>query len=491
MRFGLLRFWLPLVVLGALNLATQQFYVDRSRGVRAGSFAEVPFASNGHALSFFRARRGRWADTVLTDEFNRSAAHIQSYYVNPSRILFLANDHYGSFGSSKVYCAIAPCVFAAPRQLFESTDRRIGARERFFRALAFQFSPASSGGRVDHFYYDDRARDDRLSAGSQIVESLRGSVVNRWADDASTGVYGVRTMAQSANRLVFVPGSLGTAVTAGTQGSATLFPLEADPFFRGVAFSAVGRYLLFRVLAPSAHPRLELSLSTTARGAGNRLPPAVVVGGEIIKLPLVGRGSARVFSDVIAPQTVGGMQFVGLDMGVDETRLPEPPRSALMSLYGRNVPLEPRKITAFARDISLIDDREYGRLTAPQHVERFPRDLENPNLEFSGVYEDGWASERSYFVLRSSKNATTLKLRGVVPLIGDPYFSTRICIVLDRLELGCRKAQVADFDFAYPLGTLNDGNHEVRIEVDRTQSLPRGDGRPVGMKLNFVGFESR
>jgi hypothetical protein len=490
-KVAAVRFWLPLAVLAVVNVFCQQYYVERSRAVRAGTFAQLPLVSSRHAASFYAARRGTWTDTVFTDEFNRGAAHIQGYYVNPSRIIFLASDFYDGFGPTERYCTHTTCRFAAPRQLFAATDARMAQRERFFRRLDFRFSPGTADPVADHIFYDDRARDARLGAGTQIIASLQTSVVNRRADAGATEMYGVGAPSQFADRLVLVPGPLGTALSAATRGEVTLFPLEPDPFLRGESFSAIGRYLLFRVLAPSTHPRLEVSVSTSAMGAGNRLPPAAVVGDARIALPLVGRGSARVFSDVVVPQTVGGMRFVGLDMGADAEPLPEPPRRNLMRLYGRGVPLESRKITAFARDISLVDDREYGRLTAPQQVERFPDDLANPNLEFSGVYEDGWASEESYLMLRAATNSPTLRVRGVVPLIDDPYFSARACVLLDRLELGCRKVHVAPFDFAYPLGTLNGGNHEVRITFDRYQRLPGGDGRPVGMKLNFVGFAAR
>ena len=49
----------------------------------------------------------------------------------------------------------------------------------------------------------------------------------------------------------------------------------------------------------------------------------MVVGKERERFPLVGRGSARVFSPPIAPQIINGMPYIALDMGVESQRIPE------------------------------------------------------------------------------------------------------------------------------------------------------------------------
>ncbi len=479
----IVRFWLPIVALIVINCFTQQTYVDRSRAVRPGSFSELPFVSSGHGLSFLDAHKSDWPDTVFTDTILQNSAHIQSYYVNPSRIIFLSNDIYGGFASAKRFCAVAPCDFVAPPELFERIDRERAARARFFRALFFDFSRATFRPLWARFVYDDRASDKQLRPGSQIIEPLHESVLNRWPirSYSATSLFSVKSLLTSQDHLVFVPSSLGTSLTMG--------PLESDPFYAGETFAGIGRYALLRVLAPTPHPRFELFVSGTPRRAWGRFPSAVIVGQKRLGLPLVGRGSARVFSDVIMPQTVGGMQFIGLDMGADETPLPQPKRSGLMNLYGRSVPLDNRKLTLFVRDVSLIDDQKYRLLSAPRAISHFPEDLANPNLEFSGIYEDGWASEQSYFVLQSNSKTTALRLRGMLPLINDSKYSARVCVSLDRVGLGCQTVHLGDVDLKYLLA-IGVGKHEIRISFDQYQVLPGGDDRPIGMKLNFVGFES-
>src|SRR5439155_3422792 len=116
------------------------------------------------------------------------------------------------------------------------------------------------------------------------------------------------------------------------------------------------------------------------------------------RLPMVGRGSARVFSPPMTPQIIEGRAFLGLDMGVDGEPFPER-RSGLMALYGTDVALDRRRPVGFLRDISLVSQEEYGRLAPPSKLESFPADLENPDLEYSGIYEDGRVSEASYFQL--------------------------------------------------------------------------------------------
>lgn len=489
MNLAFLRFWIPVAAFVIANLVSQFYYVERSRGVVPGSFTEAPFISNTHALAFLANHKAAWPDTVFTDSLLVSSGRLQSYYVNPSRMIFLSADHYDSFGSSRGFC-VSGCPFIAPVPLFDNLDEQRRERRKYFVTDRFNFFPNEPGALYDAFQLDGRGADSALRPDTKIIESVRESVLNRWPDvlSSSGDMYRLRTLAESANHLVLVPASLGGTFDFG-NGRISMYSLEPDLLYTG-SFAGLGRYLLFRALSPTKRPRLELSISATLKADGAvMLPKAAVVGRRRVPLPLVGRGAARVFSDVVAPQELAGMRFFGLDMGEDERPIIEPVRKNLMKLYGAGVRLDPRSITVFGRDISVVDDEAYRRLATPQNVSRFPDDLRDPNLEFSGIYEDGWASEDSYFVLRSTESKSTLRVRGLLPLVGNEFFQTDLCPKLDGRDLECRTLSIGTFTYSYQLPKSSTGKHKIELRFSHYQVLQHGDQRPLGMKIRFIGFE--
>ena len=111
---------------------------------------------------------------------------------------------------------------------------------------------------------------------------------------------------------------------AAEKFAASFYELEPDLYFKGETMAGLGRYLLFQAVNPSPQVCVVLNLSSTLKADGeNELPPAMVVGKERERFPLVGRGSAQVFSPPIAPQIINGMPYIALDMGVDGQRIPD------------------------------------------------------------------------------------------------------------------------------------------------------------------------
>jgi hypothetical protein len=95
-----------------------------------------------------------------------------------------------------------------------------------------------------------------------------------------------------------------------------------------------------------------------------KLPPAVVVGENAIPVGLMGHGAARVVSPPFSPLVVDGVAYVLLDLGAD-AKLLNVPRSGLMKMYGANVPIDARRMLAFARQIRLIDADALGTPVIP------------------------------------------------------------------------------------------------------------------------------
>ena len=55
-------------------------------------------------------------------------------------------------------------------------------------------------------------------------------------------------------------------------------------------------------------------------------------------------------------------------------------------------------------------------------IHSFPSDLKSPYIEFSGIYDDGWVSKESSFVLLPTSDEQLLRVKGFIPMINDEKF---------------------------------------------------------------------
>ena len=62
-------------------------------------------------------------------------------------------------------------------------------------------------------------------------------------------------------------------------------------------------------------------------------------------------------------------------------------RPGVTGSWGKSVALDPRSLTSYVRDVSLVTPAQYDRLRAPSAIRSIPADLANLNLEYSGIYE--------------------------------------------------------------------------------------------------------
>jgi hypothetical protein len=177
---------------------------------------------------------------------------------------------------------------------------------------------------------------------------------------------------------------------------------------------------------------------------------------------------------------IAGQPYVLLDMGRDG-RLFSPKRTGIQALYSASIPLDTRYLTSYVRDVSVVTDDDYRRLDVPAQLSRFPVDLRQPGLEYSGLYEDGWVGERSFVKLRGGP-AARLLIRADVPARSGQ----RLRVLVDGRPV---------FAQAVPAGPL-----EVRARVPASRSrrrveliwgeamqLPAPDLRPAAAFLKFVG----
>jgi hypothetical protein len=237
------------------------------------------------------------------------------------------------------------------------------------------------------------------------------------------------------------------------------------------------------VLGASSSSRLVIEVTDTLNHDGaNLLPPAAVVGSSRMRLGLVGRGSARVFSAPLRPQLIAGTPYLLVDMGVNG-RLPAVERPGLQGLYGRSVPTDPRYLTAYVRDISFVSAAQYAHLRAPTALRNFPADLGNPDLEYSGLYEDGWMGADGYVRLAGGP-AADLVVQGQVPmgaggqlrLLVDGHQVASVLAVPGPLNVRVRIPASA-------------ATRRVELRFAKTIKLKAPDLRPAAVHLSFLGLQ--
>jgi hypothetical protein len=480
----------PLVTVIGAGLTAQIYYTQRSLGAVGGGFVEIPRASSSRLISQLIAlSREIRPHAMLSDTSNVTLAKFESNYMMPTPLYFTAQDFVGRFVQSTIPSAFSerflnwmmPGLSARVRYIYQE-------RSKHFRKVEFDTHGALPS--PDRFKVRTDTYDSELTHCT-FLQSLDEGIVNRRSIPQMPGSI-LRTFGfpQARNLLLFASSELGVPYYATLEdrfaGRVSLYQPENDYFYPQSTMVSMGRDALLRIVNPSRKFRLALEYTASLNGDHeNRIPPISVVGVERSFLAVEGRGSARLFSSVIQPQEVGGGSYFLLDMGTLGFRFPSR-RTGLMALYGRDIPLDPRVIVGFGRDISALSEEEYEDLAAPGGLASFPADLLNKGLEYSGIYEDGWLAESSYFILGQGAEGSQLLVRLLVPSIGGKLTSTQVILLMDGSELARKSLGAGKSEFTIPSAGV--GKHRIKLVFDRATNLPAPDGRPVSAMIRFVGF---
>lgn len=105
-----------------------------------------------------------------------------------------------------------------------------------------------------------------------------------------------------------------------------------------------------------------------------------------------------------------------------------------------------------------------------------------------GIFDDGWVEKTAVLDLAQGSGEQVLSVRGMVPQIADPAFRGDIRVSVDSNVVADEKVGIGEFRISAPVDRAT-GSHRVTLEFGATQELPGGDGRAVGAKLSFLGFE--
>jgi hypothetical protein len=479
----------PLVLLAALGMRAETYYVARSTGSAGSGFVEIPNASDSGLISTLGALAQRpRRDVVLTDSSNITLAKIESFYFEGSTFCAPTFDYFGRFTDGR-----PTGLFRAFLHLIRPSLEReaVSAGEQHLASINHvQFDMRGVLPQANRFDILDHADEVGLRTFTLVASGPRQGIVNRRSARSERHLAEVRLVSSELvqNHLVFVSSKLGTAYFSGADRTfISLYQPENDLFFRTATMQAVGRDILFQILRPSPQIRLVLDYTASLNADGrNQIPPMSVIGNSRAFFGAEGRGSARLVSPPVEPQRVGSGTYVLVDMGRKGELFPDH-RWGLMRWYGMDLPNDPRLIVGFGRDISAISEEEYQALRPPTYVAKFPDDLASLDLEYSGIYEDGWIGESSFAVLNQPEHSSVLELSLMVPSILGAASSSHINVLVDGIGVAQKSYVPGEVQLRVPMPPAR-GKHRVSLVFDRSVHLPDGDRRPVSAQLHFLGF---
>ena len=473
----------------AVNAASALRYGSSSLGDPAqGALTDVAGVSEHHMISRLEAfQRTPRPGAMISDAAVPTIGKLEQSYSFPTPILFL-----GDVGAT--YDASDPARGPLGNVTFGSAAYRAKLRaliwqhSLLYRLVAFPSSPAAP---YDKFTLDERIPWALRNDGTWFLKSPNTTLFNTPDGPPSYDVTLVPWKSVH-DHLILVP---STRASAGiydrpprAEPSVMVSRSEPDPLMREGQIEAIGRYMLFSIVNPSPKVRLRLDYTATLNPDRSAvIPPVTVIGTRRERFTVAGRGAARLVSPPLTPGVVNGVPLIEVDMGANGSRFKDK-RTGLLALFGKQYRLDPRRLVGYVRDISLVSEDEYRRATPPSAIASFPRGLRDRDLEFSGIYEDGWASEHATATLTAPRrDRTTFVVRGSLPGLPDVTDSV-IHVKIDGVETVSQP--IAPGAFEVTAGAKADGRrHRIELSFDRTFRLPKGDERTASALLSYVGYE--
>lgn len=465
-----------IVLLLVPSLYTQNNYVQYSFGTIGTPFNELPNGSENHlAGELIRLRQSIPPGVILnTDSTNIVASKIQALSFYQSNLILISNSFFDKFlftGSSLFKKAFSN-DYATARDIKAIIEKS---------NIKLPFYLQEKNNLASYFTYTKLSPLNQKSV--MILETSLRSVFNRSKQGTPIHQnYIASPIEQIQNHLVFINSSLGQYYYFGENPNISLYNLEKDFYFPTESMAGLGRYLLFNIINPTQKMRLVINFTTTLNHDGNnQLPHATIISDKQYAIPMMGRGSAHIVTLPFQPKIINHLPYFMIDMGTPHTAF-NSMRGGLMKWYGQTITLDTRQLVGFCRDISLISDEDYRKFIPPSALNQFPTDLSNPNLEYTGIYEDGWIAEDALLVLSQPKTKHFLTIKGCMPQMARNQFS----VFIDEHKAFNTNLSTGHFNIQIPV--VNKSTHKIKLHFADIQSLPQGDLRPVAAKLEFIGF---
>lgn len=435
-----------------LNLHTTLHYVHRSEDP-----IDLPDASANELLPKFRAAVAATSKPVVSVTDNPVLGKLEAAGMDDRPLNFVTSYVFKSYS-------------------------RFSSQQAGWRTERFPLLDGS--GRRDPFLVNPKSSRILLHGDCLLVlPSGTMTVLNRSSSPSGGAPLDFTSCRRVTNKLVFVSSTYGATFSEprldrGTPNGVAFFQPEHDYFYPGHTFVGFGRYTLMRVLSNAPRVKILVDLSRTQlRAEGRVIPPAAVVGTTRVRFHTVGRGSARLISPWVTPRTIDGARYVLLDLGARSV-LPNVPRKGLAALYGRSIPLDPRFLTAYVRNVSLVSSQDGADVDPPRSLSSFPVGLADPGLQYSGFYEDGWVAENSYVDLACG-GAAFLDVRANVP---PGVVNQHLSVWVNGRRVLSRRVGAGALDARTQVPACS-GHRTIRLQWAHLRQLPEPDGRAVSAQI--------
>jgi hypothetical protein len=453
-------------------------YTGNSQGDRAGGLTEIKRASAlGVAIPPVPA-----GTRVLTDVNNLVAAKLAAAELRGTDLRYLSSD----FHEQRLltdFADLARTVVGLHPHFEELATARPRNEERNARTVQ-KLRVFETSFRAPQLAYAPGAAEAYLTLDPAL------GLFNRFHEPAPAeprALFRLLPAHEVRNHLVFVHSERGNHYYRGDRNRIAIFQQEADPYTPRQDFTGIGRFILLRVERPDAEVHVRVLATKTLMGAGRTAwsPQARLLGMEPVPLGFIGHGAVNRIVGPVRPVLVDGAAYIGLDLQELPQQFPFQ-RTGLAGPLNAAVPLDTRRLVAFARDLSALGPDQVAALRRPSRLARFPDDLLfATGLEYAGIYEDGWVSPASEFILAGTPAGGVARIRGSVPEIPGRPLGRGVL----RVDVGGQNYEVpapmGAFDWLLPLPVAAASTH-LRLSFSAQASLPDPDRRPVGAQLNLV-----
>ena len=450
-----------------LGFTTQQYYVQASTGERNLGFSQLSGGSAGDLSGSLTKTLATYTPSmgpIVSSTSSIVLAKIETIQGQGIPLYFTSHDFFTNFYADK--------------------DREAKAKIKFSDVKIF-----SKGGenniRISKYQFP---KD--ISSQYFLTSQSERTIFNNQANGIKTQEWKFELTKDLKNHLIFVSSQKGQSYFGSDRNNIGLYESESDPMLPNSFMQAIGKQLVMQVISPTAQAHLVVSVSSTLLPQHERILPKMAINtinGN--RLPIVGRGSARVETTNFVTEKYQGRNYLQLLL-LKEPKLFPSSGNSITQLYGKDIPIDTRFITTFGKNISLISHETYNSKSAPKIIKNVPIALQENNLFYSGVYEDGWVAEDSYFILNGADSAK-LSVRGQVPNVGNSRFQTTASVYLDNELVGSKTLAMGDFSFDIDLAGIKtsiSSRSRVSLRFTGTQKLGGTDGRPVSALINSIGF---
>lgn len=462
--------YLLLTIMLPLQITSQLFYTYRSTGEAPGSAVEIQQGSSKRVLSdlktFFEQLTVESAnknEQFVSPVDNVALAKLMAFYARGLQIIFTSRDFFGWI----VSFSDTPALYS------EYSKERMKAESSLYAARQLHLND-----REVNFFVPSALNPGARGVRRAIVACNQGLV----SPSCSGTLHALDS--NETNPVSFVHSDIGSHYYLGNRKNASFFQAESDIYFPGIFYS-VGRYMLVQTLGDLDNARFVFDLSGTVLKKRGGSLTTVTISSEKGSVPFrfVGRGSGRIYSDSV---NLKSLDYMLIDMNTEPETFANK-KTLLRFLYGGDVLIDSRRLTYFVRKFGVLANTEYQALKPPHALSKFPTNLADPGLEYSGLYEDGWISERSFFVLAPRPDTRYLVIKGMVPQLDVSDFRNTLAVSIDGRNVVKQPLGLGTFEVKVPV-SVNGQRHRIDLAFDRYQMLPGSDGRPTSGKIAFIGF---